>query len=229
MGVLSAVLSPGSGDVEENPRGCWGDSCKESHGGVHPGTSADKWPLSTPCWGELVPGMRVNLSAWRIQESLWVFPSSHQAPGTAPVPWVQVRRHWWWWDSCVFMERSYYGTVTRRTFTNAHIMVNKTALGFFLESKLASWKSHISLANHEVETRTTNATELWLYHRTLTIIIVYTGKVKIHNPTNHTYTQYMTIISKIDCLVFYSLLDERECYRVGGWRIKFSFNKTKVI
>lgn len=39
----------------------------------------------------------------------------------------------------------------------------------------------------------------------------------------------MTIINKIDCLVFYSLLDERERERVGGWGIKFSFNKTKVI
>ena len=39
----------------------------------------------------------------------------------------------------------------------------------------------------------------------------------------------MTIINKIDSLVFYSLLDERERERVGGWGIKFSFNKIKVI
>ena len=58
---------------------------------------------------------------------------------------------------------------------------------------------------------------------------MYIGKVKIHNPTNHTYTRYMTVINKIDSLVFYSLLDERERERVGGWGIKFSFNKIKVI
>lgn len=50
----------------------------------------------------------------------------------------------------------------------------------FLKSKPAGGKSHISLADHEVETGTTNAADLCLC--TLSIALAYRGKVKAHDP-----------------------------------------------
>ena len=89
-----------------------------------------------------------------------MFPSSHQAPGTAHVPWVQTSdggtpgSHWDFTGVKLF-HNSDKKDVHQRPREGEY-----NAAGTVLKSRLGGGKSHISLANHEVETGTTNATQL---------------------------------------------------------------------
>ena len=88
---------------------------------------------------------------------------SEQPSGSwnSPCCLVQVRRHRWWRDSWVSTgAQSLRNSDKKDVHQHPREGEYNTAGIIFLRSKPAGGKSHISLADHEVETGTANAADL---------------------------------------------------------------------